>query len=185
MSLKWPAPQPDATKANTGDADIRTVLVQEYGDHGQWARHYSTVRMTVGTFFITAATGFISLRWDTPQGGIALISAVIFGMGVILFLIFSALTFDEMNKQREIVDTYSEILGLRTAKSKKLSLWKSATGLVIVIALVLAFASFDLWWCFYSKPQLKGAAQITVPLKLQVGQQPVFTVNVPVKVLLP
>lgn len=56
---------------------------------------------TVGTFFITAATGFISLRWDTPQGGIALISAVVFGMGVILFLIFSALTFDETNKQRE------------------------------------------------------------------------------------
>jgi hypothetical protein len=67
MPLAWPAPEPAPEKATTKEAETRTVLLQEYGDHGNWARHYSTIRLTLGTFFITAATGMITVRLDRPQ----------------------------------------------------------------------------------------------------------------------
>jgi hypothetical protein len=185
MPLAWPDPQPDSTKANTKEADIRTVLLQEYGDHGQWARHYSTVRMTLGTFFITAATGVITLRWDTPQIAIAVTAGVIFGIGLLLFMIFSAFTFKEMNAQFEIVDSYRKKLETTAEATPRFKLWRWGTGLPIAVLFVVAFLSFDLWWLFGSKLELRQASQITVPMKVKVGQQPEVTIDVPIKVTVP
>lgn len=186
MPLAWPQAQPDPTKANTKDADTRSVLLQEYGDRGQWARHYSTVRMTLGTFFITAATGVITVRWDTPQLAIAVIAGVIFAIGMLLFMTFSALTFREMNAQYEIVDSYrDQLLTPRGEKMKKVELWKWGTGLPIALLFLVAFASFDAWWFLGSKGVSGPASQITVPMKVQVGQQPEVIVNVPIKVSVP
>ena len=111
MPLTWPDPQPDPTQASMKDADTRAVLLQEYSDRGQWARHYSAVRMTLGTFFITAATGVITLRWDSPQLAIAVFAGVVFLIGVFLFVVFSHWTFREMNGQFKIVDSYRQKLG--------------------------------------------------------------------------
>ena len=187
MPLDWPDPQQDPTKSNTKEADIRTVLLQEFGDHGQWARHYSTVRMTLGTFFITAATGMITLRWDKPQVAIAVAAAVIFGFGVLLFMIFSAFTFHEMNKQFDIADSYhSKLGGHKLDANKRPQLWKpTGTGFPIALLFVVAFLSFDLWWLFGSKPESGQVTQITVPMKFQVGQQPEVKVDVPNKVSVP
>lgn len=185
MPLTWPPPETDPAHPNSAPSDLRKIILQEYSDHGQWARHYSTVRMTLGTFFVTAATGFISLRWDTPGAGVALIAAGIFFIGVILFLEFSWLTFHEMNKQRELVDTYSTVLNLGRGATSKFSLLRSGTGIVLVIPLIIAFAALDYWWYYDSKPRPKAVTEITVPLKLQVGNQPPTIVNVPLKVVLP
>ncbi|MGA2038814.1 MAG: hypothetical protein ABSH42_06010 [Bryobacteraceae bacterium] len=186
MFLAWPVPQPDSTKANTKEADTRSVLLQEYADHGNWARHYSAVRMTLGTFFLTAATGMITLRWDKPQPAVAVAAGAILSIGVLLFLVFSRLTFDEMNKQRTIVDSYRD--KLRTGNMKvtpKLHLWKTRTGLPIAVLFVVAFASFDLWWLFASQPKPSRVTQITVPMKVKVGQQPEVVVDVPITVTAP
>lgn len=186
MPLAWPEPQPDATKANTKESDTRSVLLQEYADHGNWARHYSAVRMTLGTFFLTAATGMITLRWDRPQTAVAVAAGVVLGIGVLLFMVFSWFTFDEMKKQRAIVDSYREKLKTGNMEvTKKPSLWKWGTGLPIAILFAAAFTSFDLWWLFDSKPKPGQVTQITVPMKVKVGQQPEATVDVPVTVTAP
>ena len=186
MPLAWPAPEPAPEKATTKEAETRTVLLQEYGDHGNWARHYSTIRLTLGTFFITAATGMITVRWDRPQTAIAVSAGVVFGIGVLLFMVFSAFTFDKMNKQLEIVDSYSAKLKTGTVETtKKLKLWGWATGLPIAILFVVAFTSFDLWWLVASKPAPGQVTQITVPMTIKVGQQPEVTVDVPVRVTAP
>ena len=44
------------------DTDIQNHMFEIYKDFEDWARHYSTVRMTVATFFITAAFTVLHLR---------------------------------------------------------------------------------------------------------------------------
>lgn len=186
MPLAWLPPQQDPALANRKEEDVRAVLLQEYGDHGQWARHYSTVRMTLGTFFITAATGVITLRWDNPQVAIAVTAVVIFSIGVFLFLIFSHLTFEEMNAQFNIADSYRKVLETSpTATPARLKWWKSGTGLPVAILFVAAFLSFDGWWLLRSTPGSRQTTQISIPMKVKVGQQPEVTIDVPLKVTVP
>jgi len=186
MFLAWPVPQPDPTRANTKEADTRSVLLQEYSDHGNWARHYSAVRMTLGTFFLTAATGMITLRWDKPQPAVAVVAGAVLGIGVFLFMVFSGLTFDEMNKQRAVVDSYRDKLKTGNMEvTRKLSLWKWGTGLPLAIVFVVAFTTFDFWWLFASKPRASQVTQITVPMKVKVGQQPEVIVDVPITLTAP
>ena len=147
MPLNWP----DPAQANTKDDDTRAVLLQEYSDRGQWARHYSTVRMTLGTFFITAATGVITLRWESPQLAIAIFAGVIFLIGVFLFLVFTFFTFREMSGQFKIVDSYREKLGATPHEERRR--WvRTMTGWPLALVFLIAFAYFDIYWLFCSKP---------------------------------
>ena len=75
------------------------AILAEYKDHGDWARHYSTVRMTVGTFFVTASTALIYARWGNPSSSLIAITASLFGIGVLVFGYFTYLTFDRMKAQ--------------------------------------------------------------------------------------
>lgn len=43
------------------EAETRRVLFEEAGE---WARHYSNVRMTVITFVVTACVAILALKWD-------------------------------------------------------------------------------------------------------------------------
>src|SRR5262249_10580139 len=36
-----------------------------FADFTSWSTHYSTVRMTISTFFIGLAWGFVALKWDS------------------------------------------------------------------------------------------------------------------------
>lgn len=190
MELTWPEPKPSpipppgAPPTSTQkDADIRSVLLQAYSDRGEWARHYSAVRMTLGTFFITAAAGVLTLRWDMPQWAIAAAAGGVFLVGVILFMVFSHFTFDEMNGQLDIVDSYHKALGAPPIDpSKRSGLWKwCGTGLPIAILFIVAFLAFGGWWLRFSKPE----SRTTVPMKVQVGQQHEITIDVPVIVTVP
>ncbi|MGD0050087.1 MAG: hypothetical protein ABSE42_24080 [Bryobacteraceae bacterium] len=185
MPLDWPAPEPAPEKPTTKEAEIRTVLLQEYGDHGNWARHYSTIRLTLGTFFITAATGMITVRWDRPQTAIAVSAGVVLLIGVFLFMVFSYFTFDHMTEQLKIVDSYTAKLGTGTAVTKKPKLWGWGTGLPIAVFFVIVFGLFDGWWLLGSKPKPSQVTQITVPMMVKVGQQPEVTIDVPIQVTAP
>ncbi|MGB7762504.1 MAG: hypothetical protein WBL61_21900 [Bryobacteraceae bacterium] len=185
MQLAWPDSEAAPEKPTTKEAETRTVLLQEYGDHGNWARHYSTVRVTLGTFFVTAATGMITLRWDSPQMAIAVTAGVVLLIGVILFMVFSYFTFEHMTEQLKIVDSYTAKLKAGAVATKKPGLWGWGTGLPIALLFVLAFASFDGWWLFLSKPKPHQVTQITVPMKVKVGQQPEVMIDVPITVTAP
>jgi len=198
MPRTWPDPLPDTAQPASKDADMRSVLLQEYADRGNWARHYSVVRMTLGTFFITAATGLITLRWDRPQREIALTAGALFLLGVLLFLYFSALTFHEMNKQREIADSWLQKLGFHATPApgvappkpkfwtrlKRGLLGRWVTGSVLAVIFLVAFTWFDYSWST-SRPKPGNVIEITVPMKVKIGQQPETTVYVPVRVTAP
>jgi hypothetical protein len=185
MQLEWPEPSTAAASTTTKEAETRTVLLQEYGDHGNWARHYSTVRVTLGTFFVTAATGMITLRWDNPQLAVALAAGGVLLIGVVLFMIFSYFTFYHMTEQLNIVDSYTAKLKAGSAAAKKPRLWDwRGTALPIAVFFVFAFAAFDVWW-LQTKPKPSQVTHVTVPMKVQVGQQPEVSIDVPVTVTAP
>jgi len=104
--INWPSIQPTAT-GTTADDDIRSILSSEYSDQGAWARHYSVVRMTLGTFFLTGSIGVIYKKWDDSfDFWTAALAGIILAVGIVLFLRFTQLTFREMNHQIRIVNSY-------------------------------------------------------------------------------
>ena len=83
------------------DAD-RTLANRRlhYQEAGQWARHYSTVRMTVGTFVITVCATILALKGRGGQADqIAVAVTLLWLAGQAIFFIFTAQTFDRLNSQ--------------------------------------------------------------------------------------
>ncbi len=69
--------------------DNRKLLYQEAG---QWARHYSTIRMAVTTLAITTCAGVIALKWNGNAS-----SEYVWNVPIVLwllaFLVFHAFTY--------------------------------------------------------------------------------------------
>jgi hypothetical protein len=108
--INWPDIQPIPAATTEAD-DIKSILGSEYSDQGAWARHYSVVRMTLGTFFLTGSIGVIYKKWDDPFDiWTAALAGIILAVGILLFLRFTQLTFREMNHQIRIVNSYRSAL---------------------------------------------------------------------------
>jgi hypothetical protein len=76
-----------------------------YDDAGEWARHYSTVRMTVATFALTTCVAIIALKGDksSSEGKIYIGNsvAILWLLGVVIFYVFSYLSYRQSNRQRK------------------------------------------------------------------------------------
>jgi hypothetical protein len=78
-----------------------------YDDAGEWARHYSTVRMTVATFALTTCVAIIALKGDesslTPEEKIYMGNSVVilWLLGAVIFYVFSYLSYKQSNRQRK------------------------------------------------------------------------------------
>src|SRR5437016_1985954 len=91
--------------------DVTKVLSDEYQDHEEWARHYSVVRMTLGTFALTGAIGIVYQSWDKPADlWTALLGGLTLLAGMVLFAYFTSLTIKEMRHQRRIVVAYRKVI---------------------------------------------------------------------------
>lgn len=88
------------TSGSAEQIENRRVRLQ---DNGEWARHYSAVRMTVTTFLVSLSLGILSFKWEPSAPAnvefIAL-SGVIWMVAVLLFLVFTRLTYQEMERAR-------------------------------------------------------------------------------------
>jgi hypothetical protein len=154
------------------------VLSEHYKEHGQWARHYSTVRMTLGTFFLTFAFGILQFRWDKPETEVAIIAGGVFLLGLVVFLLFSLATFNEMNNQLKIVNAYRKSLNTSTVPlygRNTLSGWP----LAILFLLLFGFVVCKFWTLAETKAT-KGA-EVMVPLVLQSGEKRT-TFQVPIEI---
>lgn len=189
---KWP---PDwewaGDNAKSKNEVVAAVLSQEYMDAGNWARHYSTVRMTLWTFFFTAGIYAIHQQWNNPQWQIGLLAFAIFTLGTVLFVMFSIETFKQMNRQFEIAISYRKKLEpavSTTSKADSLQMisprwhWSS---LPFALVLLLLFAVFDGSWVFCYKHQAGNTAEIKIPVSVQLGNAPALSVDVPLKVTVP
>lgn len=154
---KWPDPNRNTTAAavTTQDDDTKRVLLGEYSEHGAWARHYSTVRMTLGTFFLTASIGIIYQRWDKSFDwrtvGLAAFALMI---GIALFLFFSWQTYKSMNHQLAIALDYQTTLSPDATNRPPQFEWKKQPDVLYIVIGAVGFflLALGLWWkCGQSK----------------------------------
>jgi hypothetical protein len=85
-----------------GEENERVAALALYRDAGDWARHFSTVRLTIamvlvfggmGLNFVWSFTGYTDLFWA---------GAILWSTGLGLFYYFSFLVRKMQNRQREI-----------------------------------------------------------------------------------
>jgi hypothetical protein len=87
-----------------GPPDLAQNCRTRYQENGSWARHYSTVRMTVATFLVPVSIGILAFNWKPPLHppiSFVALSGVLWSIAVVLFLTFTRLTYGEMEKARE------------------------------------------------------------------------------------
>ncbi|MGH7938559.1 MAG: hypothetical protein ACRD5Z_02205, partial [Bryobacteraceae bacterium] len=87
-----------------GPPDMAQNCRARYQENGSWARHYSTVRVTVATFLVPVSLGILAFSWKPPQHPpliFVALSGVMWSIAVILFLSFTRQTYGEMERARE------------------------------------------------------------------------------------
>ncbi len=178
------------SKDESADKSIEALLSDEYKDAGYWARHYSTVRLTLGTFFLTAATAVITQRLDQPDWRVAILASSLALFGVVLFCIFSRLTYNEMNRQLKIVNSYREkLLPAQDFQPIKMYKWiKAASGGCAAGVFVLFFLGLVFVWLndgFAPNRSLaeQGTTSTTqLSLDVKVGGSDPVTLQIPITV---
>jgi succinate dehydrogenase hydrophobic anchor subunit len=74
-----------------------------FAENGNWARHYSTVRMTTTTFLVSLSIGILSFKWNPPAKPEVTFSNLAGGVWIAalcLFLTFTRYTYGEMERAR-------------------------------------------------------------------------------------
>ena len=74
-----------------------------FAENGNWARHYSTVRMTTMTFLASLSIGILSFKWNPPTKPELTFLNLAGGVWVAafcLFLVFTRYTYGEMERAR-------------------------------------------------------------------------------------
>lgn len=89
-------------------ADERACVIEAYRDFGNWARHYSTVRMTLATIFIPVSLGIMQFRWGNPDLASGLIILLMVLLGAILFMFFTKMTYQRAKEQIEAFNSLIE-----------------------------------------------------------------------------
>ena len=157
-----------ATVVTQGTED---QCMEFYKSFGEWARHYSAVRMTVGTFFITVAFTILHLRWDKPDLLLAWSAFGVCLIGFLAFVYFSYVTFKRMSDQMRVVNAFLEANGETPTRASYESIWQFS-GLPIALIFLLVFGVID--YCWYqgiltSKSTSEQGSEVKVPIVFQSG----------------
>jgi Domain of unknown function (DUF1772) len=121
--------------------------IAHYKDLGEWARHYSIVRMTVGMLFVVLAFGVVLFQWQHPTFGLLVVAAAMALFGAIVFGVFTALTFDRLNNQIAMINQARKDLGVEEPETRTVNYWRAPGGLPIAYAFVVIFGMvLYLWW---------------------------------------
>ena len=118
-----------AINKNRQTKDIVLALSKDLGD---WARHYSTVRLTLGTFFVSAGFVILSLWKEQRSYDVAIWTFGLVVFGAVLFGIFTGLTYRRMNQQREKLSE----LAKRVPPVPSWVPWVDAIGLPLIVLFV-------------------------------------------------
>ena len=94
------------TTDNTHFQNNNRLLYQEAG---QWARHFSIIRMTVMTFTVSASTAIIAYLWKgdevSARGGsntpVAASVAILWTLGLTVFWLFTFASYTQINRQQK------------------------------------------------------------------------------------
>lgn len=119
-----------------------------FQENGNWARHYSAVRMTVTIFLVGLSLGILSFKWEPkgqplanpPELTFRDLSGWVWSAAVILFVAFTTLTYNDMTKarNRNLPD------GAPTNRRPLRPRWESASWVVIIVTAIFTAMLFYL-----------------------------------------
>ncbi|HWE01427.1 MAG TPA: hypothetical protein VG326_03380 [Tepidisphaeraceae bacterium] len=136
-----------------------------YTEAGQWARHFSTVRMTLTPFLIGISLGVLSFGWEKPSNGIfMLFSAVICVLMVILLGIFTFYLEKRWCQQRNNHRLLAHATGLHLVKSDACDDRKIKTRNFLIdppFLIAVAFTLLLSWFCWHHYQEQHNPADQT------------------------
>jgi hypothetical protein len=180
VSLAWTVDTPAKLAS-----DANAASIEFYKEYGQWARHYSTVRMTIATFFITASFALLHLRWEKPDWLVALVALIVAAIGAFFFVLFTRSTFKRLRDQIGIVNEIRRAHGKDKEDIAKKYQWKWALdGLPAAVVFVVVFVFVLAFWLTRDHPA-GTSVEVRVPLALPPGTSRPANVDVPIKVSFP
>ena len=116
------------------DEAAAAVLLQEASD---WARHYSSVRMTVTTFFITLSTGMLGFKWGTHL--FVILAMVVWLVAIGLFITFTIPEIRELRHRRPHLSTL-------TGKPQETGIiWDWGSFAMLILTLGFLFGCYASW----------------------------------------
>ena len=117
--------------------------VAAYSDLGEWARHYSVVRMTLGTFWLGFPLLVLQQQWSTPD---TIVFWVVIGMclfGLLLYALFTAKAVQFTRRQIwQFQGNASDI----TAGQAFLQSWASLDGMYPGLIAYILVAVVAIYW---------------------------------------
>ena len=127
-----------------------------YGDHGNWARHYSTVRLGGTTFFFGLALALLGQESQTQEK--LIVSGILALIGVVLFWAFSKATEKRMTNQ------FKDLIKMGVRKDEPDRHWAYHVPPILVFALVLVVGTGIAFSWKDAKPF--GTADSEVPVAI-------------------
>ena len=115
------------------DFEAATILLQ---DASEWARHYSTVRMTVTTFLISLSAAILTFRVGSPE--FMRLSIAVWLVAVAFFVLFTIPEWRALDRAEE---NRTIIRGGSYQKKTWRGRWKDDWGLHALIVLSALFAA--------------------------------------------
>jgi len=129
------------------------VVRSRFDDEGRWATHYSTVRMTVSTFFIATAWGVVSVKWNEYSDGLALAALVVWFLAGYLLWTFTWATWKACERQQEyrfLLPVPSEKPPTRKLSGRfVLSMWSPA---LVYLPVSILFIFLIAAWALHQPP---------------------------------
>lgn len=133
----------------------RSDLVQNararFANDGQWAIHYSTVRMTVTTFLVGLSWGIVALQWDRYKPALCFAAWAVWVLTLVLLFTFTFYTKERLLAQRRLLKSLptpdgkplpTERWWMKADKSVIKVLWYNLGDISVWIFLV---ATVGLW----------------------------------------
>jgi hypothetical protein len=167
-------------------SDKQRMQREEYRDLGKFARHFSTVRMTLATTFIGLSLAVLQLQWEKPERSVQVFALSVWGVGALLFSLFSYETFKAERRQREVEGAFlNDAPADVKKKTRWLHFWRNPSGLPAVIVLTGAFWVLTNWWVQRERHAEAGGFETTVPILIESGASPPARLEVPIKIKVP
>ena len=131
--------------ASAGVENART----RFADAGNWALHYSTVRMTIATFFVGISWGIISLKWSSYSEPLRNAAIGVWTLAGAFLILFTALTHRAANRQeiyKQLLPTAGSSAGGRSRADKFLAGFLIWLPVVVYAAVSVGFAALLQGW---------------------------------------
>ena len=130
----------------TASGDAATNTRSRFADAGAWATHYSTVRMTITTFFVTTTWAIISLKWDAYSRDLWWAALIVWIFAGAFLLVFTGLTQHASSQQQE----YKSYLPALDGRAPPKRLKRSVKFWIWAPVILYAFASGGFGWLLYA-----------------------------------